>query len=148
MAVNAETTRLMTNWARWKSGVSISAAVSSAYNMEGHGRRDETPTPLINGEAVDVDAAVKLLPAELVDVVAVWWLRGGRAEDKAARCKCSVASLYRRLDYAHGRIRAHLSALRERGNRMRRDREAAIEAARPAAPETLTNHVALVRRIH
>lgn len=135
MAIDAEITRIMTNWARWKSGVSLRAGVSAAYDMESHGRREEAPVPLANGEAMDVDAVVVMLPEELCTPVREWWLRGGTVEAKAKRCRCAVATLYRRLEHAHERVRDGLQARRDRGLQLRGQRAAVMEAARPAARE-------------
>lgn len=113
MAIDAETERLMLNWARWKSGASVTLAMSSAYDLEARGRREATPMPLINGEGVEVDAAVEQLPPELKLVVIQFWTKGGTIRQKARTCGCVERSLYNRLDDAHHRIRCHLSGQRE-----------------------------------
>jgi hypothetical protein len=125
MAIAAETGRLMLNWSRWKLGVPISVAVSGAYDLEARGRREETPTPLLNGEALDVDKAVMDLPGDLFHVVEQFWLKKGTLDQKARKCKCAPATFYRRLQDAHGRIHMHMDSLRARGQRM-----AAQESAR------------------
>lgn len=87
----AEIERLMTNWARWKSGVSMSVAISGAYDLEARGRREAGSVPLLNGEASDVDAAVSSLPAELYDVVTIHWL--GQKRDQVRKSAVQVRSL-------------------------------------------------------
>lgn len=128
VAMAAETERLMRNWARWRSGVPIGLAVSGAYDLEAPGRREETPIPLLNGEAVDVEEGVQALPTELKLVVYVHWLDrdlqekwiGGKAttDRRARRCRCAVATYYRRLGHAHARIHLHLDHLRDRRRRI------------------------------
>jgi hypothetical protein len=118
MAIAAETERMMRNWARWKTGAPIGLAVSSAYELEGRGRREEAPIPLLNGEAMDVDKAVLDLPGELFQVVEQHWLKRGTVKDKARRCHCSEATFYRRLDDAHARVHIFLDANRERHRRL------------------------------
>lgn len=113
MAIAAETSRMMRNWARWKTGAPIGLAVSSAYQLEGRGRREEAPIPLLNGEALDVDKAVHDLPGELYHVVEQYWLKRGTMRDRARRCHCSEATFYRRLDDAHSRVHIYLDALRD-----------------------------------
>jgi DNA-directed RNA polymerase specialized sigma24 family protein len=115
----AETGRLMQNWAQWKSGASISVAVSSAFNLEARGRREAVSVPLLNGEASDVDAAVDALPADLRAVVTEHWLAKGTAEKHAKVCGCEIRTYYRRLDHAHERIRALMRAKRTEAERTR-----------------------------
>lgn len=113
-ATDAETHRMMTNWARWKTGAPIGLAVSSAYELEARGRREEMSIPLLNGEALDVDQGVDLLPKQVSLVVAEYWLRQGTIRQKLHRCRCSSKTFYLRLRQAHQRIHAHLRALRSR----------------------------------
>ena len=128
----AETARLMNNWAHWKAGVSISVAVSSAFNLEARGRREAVSVPLLNGEAADVDAAVDALPRELHQVVVMHWLgettdhrgkprkmRAATIEQRAQACSCAVATYYRRLEHAHARIRALMRGKRAQAERAR-----------------------------
>jgi hypothetical protein len=93
---DAETHRMMTNWARWKTGAPIGLAVSGAYELEARGRREETSIPLLNGEAIDVDKAVDLLPKQVSLVVAEYWLRKGTV-GRSCRCRCSSKTFYLRL---------------------------------------------------
>lgn len=112
MTIAAETERLMRNWARWKTGAPIGLAVSSAYELEGRGRREEAPVPLLNGEAMDTEKAVLDLPGDLFHVVELHWLKRGTIAEKARRCHCSEATYYRRLDDAHSRVHIFLDAMR------------------------------------
>jgi hypothetical protein len=120
--IAVETERLMRNWALWKySGSSISAAMSSAhvamtsaYSLEARGSRSGVSMPLFDAEALDVDQAVGVLPEPLKLVVAEYWLRKGTTMQKVRRCRCAVATFYRRLGHAHSRIHLHLSGLRQR----------------------------------
>jgi hypothetical protein len=112
----------MRNWAAWKvSGSSIDAAMSaahvsmtSAYSLEARGRRSDVSIPLFDAEALDVDQAVGHLPEQLKLVVAEYWLRKGTTMQKVRRCRCAVATFYRRLGHAHSRVHLHLAGLRQR----------------------------------
>lgn len=128
----AEILRLMENWARWKSGAGVAAPVSQAWTLEAKGTRSGTPTPLLNGEAADVDAAVDALPEHLRLVVNVHWrdivpdLKGRAREQRGATmalrakaCRCSVRSYYRWLDQAHARVLALMAARRVEAERAR-----------------------------
>lgn len=122
-AEEAETRRLMLNWAQWKSGASISVAVSQAWRLEARGRRADAAIPLLNGEAAEVDAAVDALPSELHQAVVEYWCKRGNVEKKARACHCSVATFYRRLAEAHSRIRALMQARRDQAARVRQGHE-------------------------
>lgn len=104
MAIDAETERLMQNWARWKSGAGVAMAVSSAYNLEATGAWGETPMPLIDGDAIMVDAAVESLPDGLKVVLIEYWVRGGLIDQKVRRCRCTRRTFYRRLDDANRKV--------------------------------------------
>ena len=119
MAIDTETERMMNNWALWRSGSMTGCAVSGAYELEARGRHGDTPMPLINGEAVEIDQAVQLLDYTQRSAVEEFWLRTGPVVDKARRCGCAVAALYRRLERAHQAIRAHRQQLLERAQRIR-----------------------------
>jgi len=113
MAIDADTERLMNNWARWRDGGGLSTPITAAYGLEARGRREEVSIPLINGEAVDVDAAVEDLPEPLKHVVVEFWCKPGTVRNKANRCGSAVDTFYRKLEDAHYRIRTFM------GNRKR-----------------------------
>jgi DNA-directed RNA polymerase specialized sigma24 family protein len=119
MAIDWESRRIMLNWAQWKSGSPIGLASSNAYELEARGRHEETPIPLLNGEALDVDKAISELPPELSVAVAEYWLRKGTIREKLRRLRCAAETFYRRLDQAHRRVREHLQRLRDIGVRKR-----------------------------
>jgi hypothetical protein len=130
---------LMTNWALWRTlgggpsaGESGSGLISSAYSLKARGRRSAVAMPLINGDAVMVDQAVRMLPALLLRVVYAQWLalihdkRGhlkpwphANVEQRARGCACSVRTYYRWLDDAHQRIVALIRARRSEATRAR-----------------------------
>lgn len=114
MAIDAETQRLMLNWAAWRCGSIGSVATSGAYSLEGRGRHEETSIPLINGEAVEVDQAVSDLAPDLKLAVEEYWTRTGVIADKAKRCSCTTMTLYRRLDRAHAAINSFRQQQRAR----------------------------------
>jgi DNA-directed RNA polymerase specialized sigma24 family protein len=119
--IDVDTKRMMENWIRWKlgGGGPGNPSVTSNYDLEARGRREQISTPLLNGEAIDVDAAVDKLPAQLKNVIVQYWLRRGSARQKAKACRCAPDTFYRRLAQAHDAIREHLKALRRRGERVR-----------------------------
>lgn len=119
--IEAETTRLMENWAAWRRGDSISCAVSAAYREAIRDTYD-TPLPLINGEALDVDKAIGRLEQHLQKAVEEFWVRRGQQHQIARACGCSMRAVYRRLDQAHRFIHAFLHELKERGERARQQR--------------------------
>ena len=127
VAISFETERVMTNWARWRTGALVGLSVSGAYQLEAKGPRAETPIPIINGEAVEVDQAVQSLDAPLKGAVEEYWLRSGPVVDMARRLGCGVTTLYRRLERAHQAVELFRHQLRARTLRMR---EAFLRPAR------------------
>ena len=128
MSLDAETERLMLNWAAWRLGARTSVALSSAWALEGRGRRAEAPMPLIDSDASMVDKAVAQLPDGLRVVIEQYWVKGGRWEQKLRAARCTQRTFYRRLDDAHARIRSLLE-----------DQRRAIERAREAYSRPLSN---------
>jgi len=122
--VDSETERLMQNWARWKSGVRMSVAISSAYNLEAAGRYNETPLPPIDGDAILVDAVVEALPDGIKLVLTEYWVRGGRFEQKVARCRCTVSTFYRRLEDGNRQVRRGIEERRQHYARLQATRQA------------------------
>ena len=113
MAIDNETTRLMTSWAMWRTGGSTHGmAVSTAFSEA----RDsyDTPMPLINGEALEVDQAVHAMRPELQRVVIQFWCKRGTVAERAARAGCGMRTFYDRLDQAHAAVHAHRAELRRR----------------------------------
>lgn len=119
MAIDAETYRLMENWARWRivGGGLDGMPLSGAYALEAPGRREEVSIPLLNGEAIDVDHVVRELLPELKTVVHEYWCRVGGDAVKARKCGCSLSTFRRRLDEAHSRIRVCLDEKHARNRR-------------------------------
>ena len=118
MAIDSETSRLMQNWALWQSGASISCAVSGAYDAALKDAYD-TPMPLINGEAIEVNQAVEAMAPHLAKAVREYWCKPASAHVVAMSCSCSIAALYRRLDQAHARVHDHRRVLKDRAARVR-----------------------------
>lgn len=119
MAVDTETYRLMENWARWRAGCSIGMAVSSAYSQQIKDAYD-TPLPLMNGDAIEVNQAVDRLELHLQRAVVEFWCWSGQTQDKALRAGCgSVATLYRRLDQAHAFVHAFRREQRRSSERLK-----------------------------
>lgn len=120
MAIDSETYRLMLNWAQWRSGASISVAISGAYDAALKDTYD-TPMPLLNGEALEVNQAVERLEAHQSEAVIEFWCFSGNADEHARRLGVTKVTLYRRLDHAHRFIHA-----------FRREQQARAERARAA----------------
>lgn len=119
MAIDDETARLMNNWAQWRAGASVGLAMSGAYDAAIRDTFD-TPMPLLNGEALEVNQAVERLEAPLATAVTEYWCYSGNAVEKARRCGCALATLYRRLDQAHAGVHAYRRELLARVERMRK----------------------------
>lgn len=114
---------MMLNWAQWRDGGAQADGISmtNAYDLAPRGRRDPKATTLLNGEAIDVEAAVNALPPDLYSVVIEYWTKKGNTEKHARACRCAVATFYRRLDHAHERIRALMQAKRDQAERSKRN---------------------------
>lgn len=70
--------------------------------------RGEPCQPIINEEAVELDAAVCALAPNLKAVVLQFYLHAGTAETHAHELQCSTTSLYSRLHAAHVQIMEYL----------------------------------------
>ena len=114
---------MMLNWAAWRDGGAQADGISmtNAYDLAPRGRRDPQATTLLNGEAIDVEAAVNALPPDLHIVIVEYWTKKGNSEKHARACRCGVRTFYYRLEHAHERIRALLQAKRDQAERARRN---------------------------
>lgn len=118
--IDTETERRMTNWARWRvAGGRISLAMSSAYSLEGRGRRDEVGVPLIDGEAEDVEKVVLALQYPLQLVLIEYWVKGGSVAQKARACRCARSTFFERLALGHKAVVDGLAQLRRQSEHRR-----------------------------
>lgn len=120
MSIDDETTRLMLNWAQWRTGASVSMAMSGCYTGMAAGDSYDTPMPLLNGEAIEVNQAVERLEPHQGKAVTEFWCYSGNPYEKAARLGCSPAAMYRRLEQAHAFVHAYRRELRAKAERARK----------------------------
>lgn len=119
MAIDTETYRLMENWARWRAGCGIALAVSGAYSQQAKDAYD-TPLPLMNGDAVEVNQAVDRLELHLQKAVIEYWCWSGSFQEKVLRSGCgSERTMYRRLDQAHAFVHAFRREQRRASERLK-----------------------------
>jgi hypothetical protein len=76
-ALTQEHIRMMRNWVKGKDGTPISA--SGSFNLVGTSNVYESRIPILYGEAVDVEAAVKTLPGRYQGAVRQFWTFEGRS---------------------------------------------------------------------
>jgi len=119
--INDDIERRLRNWADWhysgRSATGGGAAISSIYKAGPRGRRAGSIMPVINGEALDTDAAVNRMPVDLRNVLRAHYLRvspSGRwlgtlsAGRVAEAIGCARSTLASRLDLAHQALRMEL----------------------------------------
>lgn len=127
--------RRLLNWARWKLGDSTGglsyASVDLTLSNAGRDGYIEATVPTLDVEAEVTQQAVMSLDSHLrVTVEAVYVGRGTMIE-KARELCCGEATIYARIDLAHYRISAWLSARAATAREQRRIVEALQEGARP-----------------
>jgi hypothetical protein len=84
-------------------------------------RNREAKVPLLEGEAMDTDRAVRALSRALRAAVETMYLAKGSLHAKARSCGCRREGLLMRLDIARGQILSHVQdqrAQRERAQRI------------------------------
>ena len=102
-----ELERRMRNWARWRAG-GMSIGRSMAYDAMASVLRGGTPEisslPIIVIEAEQIETVIKGLAMAWQRALVEWWCHGGTVDQKARRCGCRRATLYKRLELAHRSI--------------------------------------------
>jgi hypothetical protein len=101
---SAHIVRLLENWAMWHAGGNGSSARSPfpAYNLAAPGPRAGNVIPVLNGEAEDVDAVLRVLPVRFQQPLRMYYCWPGRSDrSKANSCACCVNTYKTRLDQAH-----------------------------------------------
>src|SRR5690349_12388927 len=76
-ALQQEQIRMMRNWIKGKDGTPIGG--SGSFNLVGTNSVYESRIPILYGEAVDVEAAVKTLPGRYQGAVRQFWTFEGRS---------------------------------------------------------------------
>ena len=115
--------RRMQNWRRWRLGGGSLASTGGsplAYERMASGiyerfeaRNREAKVPLLEGEAMDTDRAVRALERALRAAVETMYLAKGSLHAKARSCGCRREGLLMRLDLARVRILDHVQHQRE-----------------------------------
>lgn len=110
---NEDYERRMQNWRRWRLGggdTSTGASpsvyeimASGIYNRHEPGYREST-IPLLVGEAMDTERAVRSLDRALRAAVETMYLARGSLKAKARCCGCRVDAFKQMLEIAHGLI--------------------------------------------
>lgn len=96
--------RMLDNWARWLFGGTVQSqvAISSIYRIGPRPPRYGNTMPMINGEAIDVDKAIRRLPRryqQTLEVEMQDWLFPTK-ELKARRCGVCVRTYQTRIEDA------------------------------------------------
>ena len=96
--------RMLDNWARWLfGGTNVSAfSISCIYRIGPRPPRYGNTSPIINGEAIDLDRAIKRLPNRYQQVLLIEvqdWLYPTQAL-KAKRCAVCLNTYKTRLEQA------------------------------------------------
>lgn len=96
--------RMLQNWARWLNGGEQRGGIAPfpAYNLGPRPPRYGNTMPMINGEAVDLDKAIKRIPKryqQSLEVDTQDWLYPTQVL-KARRCGVCVKTYKARLDDA------------------------------------------------
>ena len=85
----------------------------STFSMEVSGGRSVVD-PKIELELSRVDKAVVSLPEDLKLAVKAYYLGAGTMKQKARDCRCSVQTMYSRVEQAQSRIAAMLEEMKDR----------------------------------
>lgn len=119
---NEDYERRMQNWRRWRLGGGSLASTgadpsvyqvlaSGIYNRYEPGYR-ESKIPLLVGEAMDTERAVRSLHRSLRAAVETMYLAPGGINAKARCCGCRREGLLQRLEIARGAIMSHVQEQR------------------------------------
>jgi hypothetical protein len=116
--------RRMRNWALWRSGGAdlMWLSLSNIYDMGPRAPRLGNVMPILQGEAEDVDEAVRSLAEELQRAVVLWYVRQLEPERMRKALRCRRESVQERLDQAREQIVAFL----EQRGRVNERRHAAL----------------------
>ena len=140
---NSDFERRMQNWRRWRLGggsLAKTGGSPAAYERMASGlydrfqpRNRESSVPLLEGEAMDTDRAVRALERALRAAVETMYLAKGSLHAKARSCGCRREGLLMRLDIARAQILNHVQHQREQRIRAQAigERAAAGTAALP-----------------
>lgn len=114
-AKGVEFERRMNNWRLWRISErrSLGGSPYPIYNLTPRPPRGENIMPILAGEAEETDRAVRALPAQLLRVVEVWYLRAGSLNQKRKMLGCRRERVLQLIDEAHAKI---LGLLAARGN--------------------------------
>lgn len=120
--IDESTKVLMLNWAAWRlsreqPGLSMSNAYSLVQSRGGSG--GSCAIVLLNDEAFEVEQAIGAMADYLRQALIEYWLRSEPAPKKASRCRCSLATYWRRLERGHEWVHTFRRALQDRQHHAR-----------------------------
>lgn len=111
--------RALRNWALWRIDPDsrIATSCNPLYLQGPRGPRGGVVMPVLNGEALDMDAIITALPGRYYEVIRVHYLWNMTPHVAARRCRCCVQTYYNRLErawdlIAQARRDKHQAALR------------------------------------
>lgn len=113
-------TRQMRNWAMANAGVSGGSVISSIYRGEGSGDGYGASLPIIQGEAIDTDFALKQIPIRYRSAVMLFWQYEGRPMTWfASRCAVDFRTYEKRVIQGHDMMIAELAKQSEKMRNVR-----------------------------
>lgn len=132
---NEDIDRRLSNWARWRHGMTVGGLGYASVDMASEGIREtaeaDVRLPLDDVEAEETNRAVLALPGELRATVEEVYLRGGSMAIKAKRLCCAEPTIYARLVRADTALQVWLAAVQAQRKEARRRLEAMQASARP-----------------
>lgn len=104
----------LNGWAEWvasgKRVVGLGYPSQCSYTRLS-GRSDCVGSPEFDEDAWEMEQAVQRLPADLKQLVIVFYLETSSGEQKAKRLHCHRDTMYSRLNRAHNELLGHLNDL-------------------------------------
>lgn len=108
MAFNTYINTRLNQWAQWvqaRASGALGYPSRCAFVRLAAERDPSSRLPMgVDEQAWEIERAVQELQPELKQCINEFYCRIGTAEQKAKYCKCTVKTLYNRLDRAHNRI--------------------------------------------
>lgn len=128
--------RRLDNWARWLAGGRVGGLGFAAVNMLAamggdRGRYREASIPTSDCEGAETDAAIKTLPAELIQTIEVHYLSGLGVAAQAVRLGVTPATVRVRLCRSHGLLQTWFADQAQQRRAQRERVERVTLVARP-----------------
>lgn len=109
-----ELERRLANWWRWihQRETATDIAPSPTWRLAPRGRRSESTIPLLLGEALDTDGALKRIPKDQAAALVAAYCWTGRRVDQARRLRIRVRRYYDLIAAAEAAFGQALADLR------------------------------------